>query len=502
VISDLSRITLWDKLRQRSLAAFSHLLQSDTLAGAAARAGLPVIKGPLHAGNLAWLAILCALHGTKNFAQVLGLIVKLLSLSPDARNNPLAKLVPPQLQRQTNKKRNKHHPHGSDPQHITEEAFVQARQRLPLAFWTALIMLLCERFETEHGPRLRWKKFRLLALDGTTINLPKWKRLADHFGTANNGKASRTTQARMVLLQFPLARMPWRYELTPLAEGERTVASRLLENLSIDDLVLIDRGFWSYGLFQQIVKQQAHFAIRQMGGAALRTKRWLGRGDRLVRCKPSDRQWKKAGLPLEIELRVISYQVRGFRPSAVVTSVLDPQTISREDWIEMASVNEAGQVLEGGLYHRRWEIETTFAELKVTQGMEGNLRGRTPKSIEYEVAGHVLLYLLVRWLIVEAATEHDVAGPRRLSFVNALRELEDMRAAFLYACPKKIEHILLPRLLKEIAGHQVPFRPGRHYPRPHDTKYKNKGRGNPCKPSKLSEAINTGNKKKQKLKAA
>ena len=43
--------------------------------------------------------------------------------------------------------------------------------------------------------------------------------------------------------------------------------------------------------------------------------------------------------------------------------------------------------------------------LKVDQGLDRHLRSHTPASIEYEVAGHVVLYLLIRWLIVEAATK-------------------------------------------------------------------------------------------------
>src|SRR6202040_4272443 len=155
-----------------------------------------------------------------------------------------------------------------------------------------------------------------------------------------------------------------------------------------------------------------------------------------------------------MELRVIDYKVRGFRTSAVVTSVLDPQVISRDQWIEMATVNDAGEVLEGGLYHRRWEIETSFFELKVTQGMEGNLRGRSPECIQFEVAGHVLLYFLVRWLMVEAAEKHEISDARRLSFVEACRELEDLRVILVCASPRRIRTVLLPRLLERIASHQ------------------------------------------------
>lgn len=95
--------------------------------------------------------------------------------------------------------------------------------------------------------------------------------------------------------------------------------------------------------------------------------------------------------PDAINLRIIDYQIPGFRASAVVTNVLDPKQISRDEWVRLATQSVSGRRLQPGLYHRRWEIETTFHELKVRQGMEGGLRSLTPAGIAYEVAGHVLL---------------------------------------------------------------------------------------------------------------
>ena len=66
------------------------------------------------------------------------------------------------------------------------------------------------------------------------------------------------------------------------------------------------------------------------------------------------------------------------------------------------SVSEEGEVLSKGAYNLRWEIETTYLELKVQQQLQGGLRSRTAEGIYYEVAGHMLYYLLVRWLMVEA----------------------------------------------------------------------------------------------------
>lgn len=178
----------------------------------------------------------------------------------------------------------------------------------------------------------------------------------------------------------------------------------------------------------------------------LTTLKRQGHGQRLVRWTPKDSRgnWRKAGLPKSIDLRVIEYRVPGFRPQAIVTNVLSSDAISREDWTRLTtSCQDAHRKLLPGLFHRRWEIETSYSELKVIQGMEGQLRSRTPQSIAYEIAGHVVLYLLIRWLMVEAAVKHGLA-PLRLSFLQAFRELQLMRASLLLASPHWVRTVLLP----------------------------------------------------------
>ena len=93
--------------------------------------------------------------------------------------------------------------------------------------------------------RLRW----LEAICGSTAAL--WQA---------GRKGRKKTQARMVMLQFPLARFALCcLQKSPLAEGETTVAWRLAEHLRRDDLVLIDRGFFSYGLFAASRRRRGFF---------------------------------------------------------------------------------------------------------------------------------------------------------------------------------------------------------------------------------------------------
>jgi len=470
---DEQRCNVWDQIRQRDLRGFGKILTPALMVEAAQAVGVKLGNNALNYANLVWLGIVAALHGAKNFADILGLTFKLLE---DA-----ALWKPPGVPPQRKRRASKHNPHGRKGVLTTEEAFVQARQRMPMDFWWWLILLLAQRFQTQHPEAVQWKSFRLLALDGTEIALPHWKSLAAAFGTSRNGRRRRRPQARLVMLAFPQCRLPWRYELTPRSCHEQTIAMRLLEHLQPRDLVLMDRGFWSFGLFWQIQRRQAFFGIRLRRGVKLKKLKALGTDDRVVTWEMPKGSRKKCAwktlpdLPKSATLRVIRYQMRGFRPSAVVTNVLDPAVISREEWVRMATADESGIVLDAGLYHRRWEIETLFCELKARQGMQRGLRSRTAEGIAFEVAGHVVLYLLTRWLMFEAAAEYGIP-PLRISFTQALREINDIRHALLLATPQRVRRVLLPRLLWRIAQHLVPLRPGRHYPRPADRYRKGKYR--------------------------
>lgn len=478
MFTDEHRCTVWDRTRQLDLRAFGKVLTPALFRKAAQAAGVVLRKGPLNWANMAWLGIAAAMHTTKSFADILVLTFKILE---DMGTWPTTTQGRGRGHAKRKRTRSKHDPHGNGDVLVTEEAYVEARKRMPIEFWLWLLLFLAEEFQAQHGEYVKWQGFRLLALDGTEIALQRDQRLAKHFGSSRNGKRRRTPQARMLMMMFPLARVPWRYELAPRSCHEQKLAARMVTHLEAHDLLLMDRGFWSFGLFWMIQRRQAFFGIRLRRGVKLKHVQTLGRGDSLVSWKLAKqskrrRDWLRElpDLPKSLQLRLIRYRIPGFRASAVVTNVLDPKVISADDWVRLATENDAGRTLEPGLYHRRWEIETMFRELKVVQGMK-HLRSRTPEGIYYEVAGHVLLYMLTRWLMVEAAKEHGI-DPLRISFTHALRELTDIRQALLTSSPQRVARVLLPRVRERIVQHLVPLRPGRHFPRPADHYRKKKYR--------------------------
>jgi hypothetical protein len=467
MFTDEHRFEVWNEIRQQDIRVFATRITPAVIAEAAVRTGVKLVKSPLCLGNLVWLGIATALHIDVDYQTILTMTMQLLEDQQEFYETKLGKEKKAGRRRKIARPgKSKHHPKRNDPTEVTEEAFVKARHRMPLAFWINLIIILGEQFEKHHRSQLEFRGFRVLTIDGTCVDMGNWKGLKSHFGTASNDKGNQHAQARMVMLLFPFVRVPYRYELCPLDNGEVTIARRLAQHLCKDDLVLLDACFWSYGLFWDIQNRGAYFAIPLKGKKInLTNGRRLSRHDQLTCWAPKDSRglWRKEGLPKSMKLRVVSYQIPGFSAQKLLTNVLDDARISRDDWVRLATdCTEKGK-FQPGLYHRRWEIETSFRELKVDQGMNGHLRSRTPESIQFEVAGHVVLYLLVRWLMVEAALKHGV-DPLRLSFTHALRELLSMHDSIVIAKGRWVG-VLLRRLLDRIAHHQVPYRPGRSYPR-------------------------------------
>lgn len=506
---DEIRDKVWNDIRQHDVRAFAKQLTPEVFTEAARRADVRIGCSALNLVNLVWLAVAKAIHHSQNFAFVLTTTLKLLEDQETFHSTPLAKQkkkaqrAAKQGKKGKSGKQSKHHPYRNDPTEVSEEAFVQARQRMPLEFWAALLSVLAERFQLEHPQHLNFKGFRLLAMDGTTLTLPKADRLSQHYGIPKNGKRKQAApQARMVMLTLPGVRIPIAYEVAPLSKSELELAARLLQSLRAKDLALIDRGFVSYGLFWQVQLRGAYFGTRLKKNIKYKKRKRLGPKDWLVEWSPKDSAGKWKDLPRSIQLRVIHYQFPGFRASAIITNVLDPKKLSREDWVRLAQDCDKKGKFSPGLYHRRWEIETSFRELKVVLATKA-LRSHTPASLEYELAGRVVYYLLIRWLIVQAAEAHGI-DPLRISFTNAVRELEQMRDTLATSSLGWVQRVLLPRLLERIASVLVPLRPGRHYPRPKDTQAKDRGKGQKQAASKISDRINTksrNNKQKRSRKA-
>lgn len=84
----------------------------------------------------------------------------------------------------------------------------------------------------------------------------------------------------------------------------------------------------------------------------------------------------------------------------------------------------AKQLVE--LYHRQWEIETCYVEIKSTLGGGQVFRGRYPQAVEQEVWAIPALYQGVRVAMADSVLHTDKVAVDRLSFSIAVNTARDL----------------------------------------------------------------------------
>lgn len=159
-------------------------------------------------------------------------------------------------------------------------------------------------------------------------------------------------------------------------------------------------------------------------------------------------------------MRVIEYQIPGFRPCRLVTSILDSEISAKQLLIH---------------YHKRWDIEISFDEIKTHQCV--TLRGQIPtifrskksELVEQELYGMLIAYNLLRYLMYQAANKYD-KDPLLLSFLESLQLVVDAIQFITYAT-LKLQEIQSEYLLLLISESEID-RPRRNRINPHVVKIK------------------------------
>ena len=206
-------------LQQAGLAPFRNILSPDEFERAADQAGCgPKRKRPLIPEVVSWLMMLVALETTsmtQGLCRAWGLV---------------RSLVP-----------------TGDGTSVSEEAFSQARAGLTLRFWRTLWRRLQARYQQRFNSTMRWKgTFRLLGVDGSEVLLPKVATLGGFFGRPKGAKGEgHRPQARLVALCSVFTGFCLAFKFMPLRFAEHTGLRHLIRQLRRNDLILLDRGFFS-----------------------------------------------------------------------------------------------------------------------------------------------------------------------------------------------------------------------------------------------------------------
>ena len=336
----------------------------------------------LPARVMAYFAIGMALHSEGSYEDVLSLLTDGLAWAADSEPVKLP----------------------------SKSAIFQARARLGFEPVEALFRRVARPLAEPATPGCWLAGRRLVAIDGMCLDVADTTENDTWFGRGgvNKGERAAFPQARVVALAECGTHVMFDAVVGAYTTAENTLARELVDRLQPGMLLLADRGFCGFPLWARAAATGADLLWRAMSNMKPRHIKTLSDGTWLAELRPAGNAGRTTA-PLTI--RVIDYQLDDGRLNdttyRLFTTLLDP--------------TEAPAVDLAVAYAQRWEIESTFDELKTHQrGARTVLRSKSPNLVLQEIWGHLCCHYAIRTLMWEAA-DHANVDPDRVSFVAALR---------------------------------------------------------------------------------
>ena len=309
-------------------------------------------------------------------------------------------------------------------------AITKARKRLGPVVMTQLFHQLVRPMATTVSVGAFLSGLRVVAIDGTCLDIPDSYENARVFGRPGSRPGTRAAfpKARLVILVEAGTHLIFDALICPYKMGERVRALRLLRSVTKEMLLMWDRGLHSYAMVSATLSKGSNYLGRIPSNVKFLNETQLEDGSYLSFINPPGKFRKKGFEPIQV--RVIEYTIENLNdPKAeikyrLITNLLNPQK------------NPAK--LLAAEYHQRWEVENTIDEFKVHLGeRKTHVRSQRPREVVQEIYGLLLGHWAVRSLICQTAHSAEIS-PLSISFTGTLRVIRRAVPKFQRLEPQEI----------------------------------------------------------------
>jgi len=277
---------------------------------------------------------------------------------------------------------------------VTKGAFSMARNKIN-EWGFQRLNEVCIDFFYERAPYYKWNDFRLLAVDGSRLQLPNHKTIKEEFGEIKTGRNGDTpcSMATCSLLYDVLNQVTLDAQIGPYKNstkkkaGESALLEGHLPKMKTGDLVLFDRGYPSKLLFFKLITQGVDFCMRMKGSwwKEVRTFRESDQQEVLVEFELDKKGHKKMegyqrAIPKKITCRLIKVVLDTGEIEILCTSLIDTEKYAHDQF--------------GDLYHKRWNEEEAYKLLKNRAEVE-RFSGKTAKAVKQDFFAKIFLMSLM-----------------------------------------------------------------------------------------------------------
>ncbi len=344
-------------------------------------------------------------------------------------------------------------------QEITAGALTHARRKLLPEVFVALNNTLVQNFYTYDSSIVIKEIQRILAVDGTRIELPETEDIISEFGRANKQSDAKPQALGSSLFDI-VNKVAIDFSLNPCCASESHVALEHLKHVSKGDLLIFDRGYKSLWLMLAIVQTGADFLIRLPSNAFREVEYFLESNllEKIVTLQPGRKARKQcliSGIEAKpLKVRLVKVILDSGETEVLVTSLLEeslyPYSLFKE------------------LYHLRWGVEEEYKTIKNALEVE-SFTGKTTHAIYQEFYASLFLSNLQAIITIEK----DVQDKINLKASKRKYDYQENRTSALYYVKEKIVSLFIESSIEQIiefikdkiVQDILPIRPGRQYAR-------------------------------------
>ncbi len=267
---------------------------------------------------------------------------------------------------------------------IAPSSFCAARKKLDESIFRCVNGRILTAYAPDRDTYL-WRGHRLFAVDGSKINLPR-KLVSDGYSTPN--QEAHYPQGLVSCLYEVRSRLPFDFDLVSHS-NERRCARKHLDTLEDNDVVVYDRGYYSYALLHHHGQTGIHaiFRLQETSNAVIPEFLASKETDRVVTIFPAEtsrtkirKQFPDLNI-VPLKMRLLKYEVSG-STFCLGTTLLDlHQRYPIQDFMDV--------------YHSRWGVEELFKVSKRVFIIE-DFHAQTERGVKQELFAHFVLITMNR----------------------------------------------------------------------------------------------------------
>ena len=342
---------------------------------------------------------------------------------------------------------------------ISASSFTDARKKLDEKIFKVLNSRIIDAYDKDEVQN-KWFHHRLFAVDGSKLNLP---RNLTNEGYKTPSDNANYPQGLLSCLYQLKSKIPYDFDLVNHG-NERHCALAHLKQLYNNDVVVYDRGYFSYVMLYDHVQAGIHpiFRLQKNTFKEIETFRNSDQSDQIITLMPSKetQQKIKKKNPLisfiPIKIRLIKYTID--ETTYCLGTTLMDKCYTQKDFKEV--------------YHSRWGIEELY---KISKQMivVDDFHGKSERTVKQELFAHFVLITMSRLCSNESETivssflkasaeDDEKIVPIQVNFKNCLATVSRHLESFMFVPAQNIKQVM-DDIVSSISRYHQKLRPDRSY---------------------------------------